>query len=223
MARTTKIMISPIIVGASIIALIICLIFLLIRSGEVTTQKVRASWKETPLANSPYFEVEEISEKAEKDRIYLKVTGIKPESAYVCHFSPSSRYCQLEVDDASYRDYDGQGFSLSTYFWTQNEARINLLLNKYTKNLKHKYKSGLKLDIYNNDTDTAINFVRDFLEIPDIQRLYLAYRAETNRTSSKEACDWFGEYLLDFYSGDSNATPQIELYHLFEYAMEHDL
>lgn len=199
----------------SILFLIWC--FVSVKSSNtVNTSVVRNEFAKTALSNSAYFEVEEIEEKAKDDRIYLRVGGIEEDVSYVCRSSSLSKYCWVQVGGGE----TSGGVDLGGYYWRLHAVEISELLEQkqYERNLAGP---SLPIEVYNNDVEAATNFVQDLLEIPDIRRLYDAYKAEVRRTNEMRARVAFGEdYYLDFYNGH---TGDRERHGLFEWAAEQGL
>lgn len=207
-----------------LVILIICIVPVILTAfsgSHISTAIVRKAWEESPLANSAYFNAKEIPEKAKEDRIYLHIDGISPDVIYICQPSSLSKYCWVEVDGVP---VDEKQFGLSGYFWRQNRATIEPILEKYTGSLD-KWPdrwSDVQINVYNDDANAATAFVRELLEIPDMQKLYSAYKAEIDRSTETDARVAFGEYWLDFYPGPSNATSRTR-HSLFGYALENGM
>lgn len=221
-SRCAKIGLRVLLVFALIIGLLfgafVILLMALTSGAKVNTATVRKAWEGSALANSYYFEVEEIKNKAEDDKIFLRVSGVTPDVIYICTSSSLSKYCQVKVDAV---DRDGYRFDLSGYFWDLHKQEIEDILAKYQGKL-HKW-TDVQINIYNNDTKAATDFVRELLAIPDIKRLYRAYKQEIERTDSTKARVAFGEYWFDFYEGNNKNGKRLERYSLFEWAQKQGL
>lgn len=202
-----------IIIIAGILIAIASLIGIMFAGGTVNKATVRLAWDNSPLANSPYFKVEKV-ETISENTLSIRVKGIEPNVIYSCETSGGglSKNCWIKVEGIS----NNKQFGLSEYFWDLHKNEIQSLLAKYGKSL-NKW-TDVQIDVYNSDAGSATAFVQDLLKIPDMQRLYSAYKVEATRTNATEAYVAFGNYWLDFYSGNSNKGSKLARYSLFEWA-----
>lgn len=219
MKKITKVVLIVVLGGVvGAFALFMLLVDWLGSSSKVDTGIVRREWKESVLANSSYFDWQEITTKAEKDRIYLRVSNVEPEVIYVCTPSSLSKYCQVKVDKV---DQDGYKMDLSTYFWDKHRAEIERILVKYSGRLD-KW-TDVQIRVYYNDIGAATDFMKELLEIPDFQRLYRAYQEKNTGATSLDAQVTFDKFWFDFHAGNSKYSDREKRYSLFELALEQGL
>ncbi len=129
---------------------------------------VRRQWRQTALAKSSVFKVkEDASRRASNERLYLKIEGVDAEVSYYCR---ADYICWYEY---SPRLEDGHN-SLGMYFWQKNAARIEQIIEKYDQKL-NQCSSG-QIDVY--DEAVIDDFIKDVLTIPDIKKLYAAYKEQ---------------------------------------------
>ena len=156
------------------------------------TNAVRRKWRETALANTAVYRIEEDKELAEDDRIYLSVDGVSARVSY---------YCDDERGGVCYYEYSpslpsGQN-SLGAYFWRENQEEIDQILAKYDGKLDQW--TTVQIRVY--DRSVIGDFVKDVLEIPDIQKLYRAYKEVSKQMGETTARTEFGDFFLDVRDG----------------------
>lgn len=157
------------------------------------TSMVRRKWRETALANTTIYAVKEDKELAEADRIYLSVEGVDARVSY---------YCDNERGGICYYEYrlglpSGQD-SLGAYFWKENQKEIDQILAKYGGKLDQW--ATVQIRVY--DRSVIEDFVKDVLEIPDIQKLYRAYIEASKQMGTTAARTEFGDFFLDVRDGE---------------------
>lgn len=207
-------------VGLAVVSMaILMLVAVWLSSGaKLNTETIREAWQKSALANSYFFDTQEITAKAENDGIYLRISNVEPDVIYMCTPSSLSKYCQVKVDK---NGQDGYRMDLSTYFWDLHRVEIDKILAKYRDKL---YRwTDVQIKVYNNDTEAATAFMKELLEIKDLRRLYRAYLERVEKGDSLDAWVTFGDFWFDFYDGNDKDSKRLRRYSLFEWALEQGL
>lgn len=164
------------------------------------TLAVRRKWGETTLAQSTVFPATEDKSRATDDTIYLQIDGIDGEVEYQCKDNSSCWYNYGMVNGA-------EPGRVGSYFWLKNWDKINQILAKYPE-----LDQWAPMQIHVFDRDAIEPFVRDIMEIEDMQKLYQAYLEAEEKTDRTAARVEFGEFFLDVRDGGKD-----ERIVLFEY------
>lgn len=169
--KTTKVVsaIIAVIIVAAVVA------FAVIYSSD--SAFVRRQWKKTALANTSQYEVLEEKYDADGKALILMVHGVDVTIKYscgkdrICHYAPE----------------------LDSYFWQKNRKVINQVIAKYDD--LDQWSEG-QIYVYGGG-EVIDDFVRELLQIPDIRKLYEAYKEEARRTTRTDAMTEFGSFFLD--------------------------
>lgn len=163
------------------------------RGTHISESSVRRFWKETGMANSEYYQFEEV--RVTDDSIYFVAEDIPGEVKWSCASIGMGKSCGMSFSNGG--GMPNGGNDLGGYFWGEHWSEIEDLLDKYP-GLSERLQ--YRIEVY--DLADLENFAREILEIPELNKLYQAYRSESERTNRYDAAQEFAYAYVDFMQED---------------------